>query len=156
MMVKIPIKIAADGNKSRSNVTSFEIKGISHFDNNIEKVLETFMELNERVIKPKCLTDCKEECKTVIKLLHLLCTTGAATQTLQEATRMARTRVTHSILTLNHPGLVSQENRLIENEKKFYECIEGTFDDLDKEVFPDAEAYNNHLFEEYNRFFLII
>ena len=69
---------------------------------------------------------------------------------------MARTRVTHSILTLNHPGLVSQENRLIENEKKFYECIEGTFDDLDKEVFPDAEAYNNHLFEEYNRFFLII
>ena len=70
-MVKIPIKIAADGNKSRSNVTSFEIKGISHFDNNIEKVLETFMELNERVIKPKCLTDCKEECKTVIKLVQL-------------------------------------------------------------------------------------
>ena len=36
-MVKIPIKIATDNNESRSNVTSLEIKGISHFDNNIEK-----------------------------------------------------------------------------------------------------------------------
>ena len=39
-MAKIPIKIAANGNKSRSNATSFENKGISHFDNNIESVLE--------------------------------------------------------------------------------------------------------------------
>ena len=90
-MVKIPIKIAANSNKSRSNVTSFEIKGINHFDNNVESVLETFMELNEQVIKPKGITDSKQECKTVIKLLHILCTTGAATQTLQEATKMVWT-----------------------------------------------------------------
>ena len=152
-MVKIPIKIAADGDESRSNVTSFEIKGINHFDNNVEAVLETFMELNERVIKPKGITDSKEECKTVIKLLHLLCMTGAATQTLQEATKMARTRVVHTILALNHPSLSDQEGTLISNEKNFYECIEGTFDDLDKEVFQDDETYSNHLFGEYNRYF---
>ena len=52
-MVKLPIKIAADGDESWSNVTSFEIQVISHFDNNIENVLNTFMQLNERVIKPK-------------------------------------------------------------------------------------------------------
>ena len=111
------------------------------------------MELNEGAIKPKGLTDRKEECKTVVKLLNLFCATGAATQSLKEATRMTRTRVAHSILTLNHPSLVGEENCLIENEKKFYECIEGTFDNLNKEVFPNTDVYNNHLFEEYNRFF---
>ena len=56
-MVKLPIKIAADGDESRSNVTTFEIEGISHFDNNIENVLNTFMQLNERIIKPKNMTN---------------------------------------------------------------------------------------------------
>ena len=51
--MKIPIKIVANGDKSRSNISSFEIKGINHFDNSIEKVLETFMELNKRIIRPK-------------------------------------------------------------------------------------------------------
>ena len=72
---------------------------------------------------------------------------------LQEATKMARTRVTHSISKLNHPSLFGHENGLIAIEKSFYECIEGTFDDLDKEVFPSIETYNNHLFQDHNRFF---
>ena len=95
--------------ESRSNFTSFEIKEISHFDNSVEAVLESFKESNERVVKPKGPTDSKE-CKTVIKLLHFLCTTGVATQMLQEVTKMIQTQVVHMILTLNHPDLVGQEN----------------------------------------------
>ena len=34
-MVKLPIKISANGDESRSNVTRFEMRGISHFDNNV-------------------------------------------------------------------------------------------------------------------------
>ena len=37
--VKIPIKIQATGDESRSNVTQCEIPAITHFDNNVEKVL---------------------------------------------------------------------------------------------------------------------
>ena len=51
--VKLPIKIAADGDDSRANVTNFEMRGISHFDNNVEAVLESLSQLKERVIKPK-------------------------------------------------------------------------------------------------------
>ena len=77
-MVKLPIKIAADGDESRSNVTTFEIPGISHFDNNIENVLTTFMQLNERIIKPKGMADKNQEFKRILKFLHLLCSSGPA------------------------------------------------------------------------------
>lgn len=35
-MVKLPIKITANRDEFRSNITSFEIQGTNHFDNNIE------------------------------------------------------------------------------------------------------------------------
>ena len=38
-MIKILIKIAAKGNKFSSNMTSFEIKWISHFNNDVKQVL---------------------------------------------------------------------------------------------------------------------
>ena len=60
-MVKIPIKIAANGDESRANITTFELRGITHFDNNVENVLETFMQLNERVVKPKNMENKNEE-----------------------------------------------------------------------------------------------
>lgn len=46
------------------------------------------MELTKRVIKPKGMSDSKEEYKTVLKPLHLLCAAGESTQILQEATRI--------------------------------------------------------------------
>ena len=78
-MMKNPVKIATNGNKSRSNVTCFEIKGICHFDNNVKQVLEMFVDFNKRVVRPNCMTDGKEECKKALKLLHLLYMTGTAT-----------------------------------------------------------------------------
>ena len=42
-MVRLPVKIATKGDNSRSNPTSFELKSISHFDNNIENVLESIL-----------------------------------------------------------------------------------------------------------------
>ena len=152
-MVKIPIKIAANGNESRSNVTTFEIKGITHFDNNIENVLNAFMNLNERVIKPKNMQDKNEEFKMILELLQLLCTTGPATQTLQEALKLARTRVVHQLLALNHASASGQEGHLIDNEQAFFQFLEQDFQDLDPEVYPDKVKYRTYLFGEYNRHF---
>ena len=45
-VVKLPIKIHVDGNESRSNVTNFEIKAITNFDSNVEKVLEVLTQLH--------------------------------------------------------------------------------------------------------------
>ena len=146
-MVKIPIKIAANGDESRANVTNFEIKGITHFDNNIENVLETFMQLNERVIKPKAMTDKNEEFKTVVKLLHLLCTTGPATQTLQEAMKIARTYVVQDHCRINHPNENINWNALITDETVFYNFLGKKFNDLDADLYPDPAAYNIFLFD---------
>ena len=71
--VKLPIKIAADGGDTRANVTSFEMRGISHFDNNVEAVLESLSQLKERVIKPKAIEDTIEEWKVTLQLLQIIC-----------------------------------------------------------------------------------
>ena len=152
-MVKIPIKIAANGDESRANVTTFELRGITHFDNNVENVLETFMQLNERVVKPKNMEDKNKEFKSILKLLHLLCSTGPATQTLQEATRMARTQIVEQYLLINHRSAEGLGENLKEDETLFHNFIEQTFEDLDQEVFPNPELYNCLLFEEYKRAF---
>ena len=152
-MVKLPIKIASDGHESRSNVTTFEIRGISHFDNNIENILETFRQLNERVIKPKNMANKNEEFKRILKYLHLLCSTGPATQTLQEAMKVARTQVVEQYLLLNHTMADDIGDSLKEDETLFYNSIEQDFTDLDAEVFPNPVEYNGKLFDEYKRAF---
>ena len=91
--VKLPVKISAAGNDSCSNATTFEIKGISHFDNNVEKVLNNLMQLKERVIKPKGVKDPNEEIKLELKYLALICNNGPASQTLQEANKVAHAHV---------------------------------------------------------------
>ena len=63
-VVKIPVKINADGGENRSNVTQCEIPSISHFDKNVEAVLTSILILKERVIKPKEIDDPNELIKT--------------------------------------------------------------------------------------------
>ena len=71
--IKLPIKISADGNESRANITNFEMRAISHFDNNVEAVLEAFSQLRERIIKPKGIEDPNEEWKVTLQLLQIVC-----------------------------------------------------------------------------------
>ena len=66
LVVKISVKIKGDGDDSRSNVTTFEMNSITHFDNNVKNVLETLSQLEERVIKPKAIDDPNEEIKESI------------------------------------------------------------------------------------------
>ena len=44
-MVKIPVKISHYGDESCSNVMSFSMKGISHFNNNIKDILDSLSTL---------------------------------------------------------------------------------------------------------------
>ena len=100
-MVKLPVKIAAEGNNSRSNVTSFELKSISHFDNNIENVLESILQLIKRVVKPKAIEDKNKAFRTTLKILQLICKTSTATQTLQEVMKKAREEVVDGQLNIS-------------------------------------------------------
>ena len=58
--VKIPIKIDKGEEDSRSNVTSFLVSPITHFDSNVKGVLTSLSLLEERVIKPRGI---KDSCK---------------------------------------------------------------------------------------------
>ena len=87
--VRLPIKIAEDEGETRSNITHFEIKSISHFDAKVEEVLVSLSNLQTKVIKPQRIEDKKEETKLTFKMLSLICT-GTASQTLQEAFKTGR------------------------------------------------------------------
>ena len=149
-MVKLPVKIAANGDNSRSNVTNFELKSISHFDNNIENVLESISQLIERVIKPKAITDMNEAFKTTLKMLQLICRTGTAMQTLQEVMKKAREEVVTTRLNLLDDV---QRDILISEEKTFYAHLEREDHSFDAELFDDNEAYVNSLFLDYKHSF---
>ena len=88
--VKLPVKIDTNGGDTRSNVTYREIKGISHFENNVENVLEAQHQLHEHVIKPKGIQDPHELTTTTMRMMGLICNGGTANQTLQETGRIAR------------------------------------------------------------------
>ena len=91
--VKIPVKINTEGDDSRSNITNWEMKGISHFEGNVENVLNSFYQLHERIIMPKQIVDPNEEIKETLHFMKLICNRGTATQTLQEAGRAARQKI---------------------------------------------------------------
>ena len=55
--VKIPVRINNGEGESRSNVTSFSVRTIKHFDNDVEGVLTSLSFLDKRVIKPKGIKD---------------------------------------------------------------------------------------------------
>ena len=117
--VKIPVKISNEGDNSRANVTSFEMKGISHFDNNIENVLESLSQLKERVIKPKMIDDVNQELKTRLQLLQIICNSGPASQTLQEALKVACTHVYDKFLRTADDQIVNESaNEFFESDTK--------------------------------------
>ena len=59
--MKIPLKIKEDGGDSRANVTYFEMGGISHFDQNVENLLNSLSQIKKRIINPKQIEDPNEE-----------------------------------------------------------------------------------------------
>ena len=90
--VKIPVKIDKEGDDSHSNILSFPMKTINHFDNNVEDILNSISQLYERVIKPKGINDPNNETKQTLKLMELICE-GPARDTLQDAKVVRRSDV---------------------------------------------------------------
>lgn len=152
--VKLPVKIDADGNDSRSNVTYMEIKGISHFENNVENVLESQHQLYEHVIKPKGIVDPQELITTTIRMMGLICNGGTAKQTLQETGKIARQGVYDEHLR-EHEEEEDEvsEDILVSDETAFIEYIESENINFEDGVFEDNEHYTQFLYQEYKRMF---
>lgn len=146
-IIKLPIKIASDGDESRSNITHFEMKAISHFDNNVEAVLEAFSQLHEKVIKPKAIEDKNEEFKLTMKLLQILCNSGPASQTLQEATKIGRTYVYD--LHIRDYDDEAKKDILTSDEAAFIQYIEQPFTDIG--TCNTTQEFTAFLFQEYKR-----
>ena len=153
-MVKLPIKISAEGDDSRANVTNFEMRGISHFDNNVESVLESLSQLKERVIKPKGLEDPNEEWKITLQLLQIICDSGPASQTLQEAARVGRTYVYEEYFQGDD---AVEEDILTNEETAFYEHLDGGFNarDIPNDIdgVGNSDEFVEHLYKEHKRIF---
>lgn len=149
-IIKLPIKITSDGDESRSNITHFEMKAISHFDNNVKAVLEAFSQLYERVIKPKAIEDKNEEFKMTMKLLQILCNSGPASQTLQEAAKLGRAHV-YDVHIKDYDDAV-EKDILTSDEAAFIQYIEQPFADIGQE-FATSKEFTGFLYQEYRRAF---
>ena len=152
--VKIPMKINAAGDDSRGNVTTWELKGISHFDNNVEEVLDTLSQLQERIIQPRAIEDRSESIKTTLQLMQLVCNAGPATQTLQEACRTARQTIFDTYIEqVEEDNDDVQEDILVNEETAFFEYLDGNHGEFEADEFDDEDAYRDHLYEEFFRAF---
>ena len=148
-VVKIPVKINADGGENRSNVTQCEIPSISHFDKNVEAVLTSILILKERVIKPKEIDDPNELIKTTQELLKLICV-GTATTTLQQSLREARQYIFTEYLADEYEQDEVEEEILVDDEKAFFSFIEQPFEDEDLlEDMEDSDQNTAFLFHAY-------
>ena len=151
-VIKLPVKIHTDGGDSRSNITSVEMMGITHFDNNVENVLESLWQLNERVIKPKDVDDADEKIKLQWKMMELICSNGTASQTLQEACKTGRQHVYDEHLKEYVDGDDEiQEEILVQDETVFFDYLERDFDDLDTAVHATSAAFTAFLYKEFDR-----
>ena len=121
MKVKLPIKIKEDGNEERGNMTVIDMDPITHFDDNVEKVLDAFVQLYDRIVKPKGIKNKDEEFKVVIQLLHIICR-GPADQTLQEALKVARTNVFDKFVNEYEKDEIKADI-IKDDAKAFYEYI---------------------------------
>ena len=121
--VKIPVRIDSGEGETRSNVTSYSIPTIGHFDNNVEDVLTSISLLDEKVIKPRGIEDSCEHTKVRQKMLSLICL-ATATQTLQEAAKVARQHVYDEELQDEITADDVREEVLVSNETAFFEYLE--------------------------------
>ena len=147
--VKIPIKIQATGDESRSNVTQCEIPAITHFDNNVEKVLTSIYTMKERVIKPKEIESPNEKIKTTQEMMKLICA-GTATTTLQQCMKEARQYVWDAYLEDEVDRDPLQEEVLVEDEKEFFKHLEQDWEDYEVGLDGPA-AYTKQLYKSYDR-----
>lgn len=149
--VKLPVKIDADGGDSRSNITYREIKGITHWENNTENVLEAEHQLYEHVIKPKGIQDPRELITTTIRMQPLICKGGTANQTLQETGRIARQGVYDEHL--KQFDTENAEDILVSDDSSFSDYIKSDDRAFDSNKFNDVEEWKEFLFKEYERMF---
>mmetsp|Transcript_19332 Transcript_19332/g.21896 ORF Transcript_19332/g.21896 Transcript_19332/m.21896 type:complete len:460 (+) Transcript_19332:69-1448(+) len=147
--VKLPVKITSDGDDSRSNVTNQEIKMISHFDGNVEGVLESLSQLQELVIKPRMLSEIGEELRVTMQLMSILCT-GPAAQTFQEATKAARNHAYDTYLKeYDEDDEMHKQIITAENNALFQYLSTTNFEGIDEEQFADSDALVKHVFEDF-------
>ena len=150
--VRIPVKIAADGEDNRANMTSFEMKHLTHFDNNVEDVLTAIATLQERVVKPRAIKEETEKIRTSIHLMHLICT-GTAEQTLNEAKKFAR-QYTYDqyLIDVDEDNTLQTEQRLVDDEVEYFKFLNEKHSNKPKSHKSD-KAYTLYLYQRYNQAF---
>jgi hypothetical protein len=83
--------------------------------------------------------------------LNIICQSGPASQTLQEAAKVGRSHVYDEHIKDNEDDDV-EEDILTTDEKAFCDYIEREWENVDEE-YEDSSAYTSFLYEEYKRAF---
>ena len=120
----------------------------------MEEVLDTLLQLQERIIQPRAIEEIDESIKTTLQLMQLVCNAGPTTQTLQEACRTARQMVYNKyIKAVEEENNDVQEDILVGEETAFFEYLDGGHDEIDEDEYDNEDEYRAHLYAEFLRAF---
>ena len=146
--VKIPMKIDADGEDSRSNTSYVKLTAIEFFDNEAENVLNVLDVLKKRVVKPRRLDNGGEEAKALIHFLKFVCM-DTARSTLDSIGKTARQELWDQEFAANEEIDIVEED-VVNDESQLYLLVAEEWDPL-PEGHATQEAYRTHLLKEYLR-----
>jgi hypothetical protein len=109
-------------------------------------------QLHERVIKPKAIVNKNQEFCTTLKLLNIICQSGPASQTSQEAVKVGHSHVYDKYIKDNDDNNV-EEDILTTDKKAFCDYIEREWENFDEKEYENSAAYTSFLYKEYKHAF---
>ena len=151
--VKIPTRLSATEGDTRANTTNVKVRVVDHYEGNVEWVLESWMEIQENLLAPMGYTRTSENVKKW--LLYMQRTVdGTARQQLTNACRLARNYIAGTHLIHNIPNFQgNQMSMALLTDSGLFSFMDRDWDipgPLDLQ-FVDTEAYQDFLYEEYQR-----
>ena len=106
----ILVKIDREGNKSKTNLTKFDVPKLRHFDNNVEKALEGFNLFDTKVMSHLVGLTKEETINHHMQYIEMICFDNAQ-QDYNEAIKYSKREVL-----LDYPTKMVQENNANNND----------------------------------------
>ena len=146
--MKFPIKLNEAEEATRANTTYVKVNVVDYFDSEPERLLGTYSVINQRLIKPKNLSDEGEEACQFLAYLTNVCS-ETARSTLDAVKKEARQELWDEQFAGN--GQIDvEEDAVVDDEQNLYNLIDGDWD-----VVPEGHngvpEYKQHLLSEYKR-----
>lgn len=154
----VPVKINKDGGKNRVNVTNLKMQAITHFQNYIESIFTSFLQIYTCYIVPMGIKDEKAKLKCWIQMILLICPINQAVQMVHACLMKARQYVWDTHILGNDKDNKVLHNIFVANDSTLEKHWSKTNHDfthpfLAARKYSMQKEFNNKTFQDYQRAF---